>query len=78
VETVSGTVFFLDANAAGNVVGDMAVYPWGQFWLGGSPEWHYAGFEYGDSATGLYPTPNRQYSTLPGRWMSPDPGGLSR
>ena len=62
----------MDANAAGSVVGDMAVYPWGQFWLGGSPEWHYAGFEYGDSATGLYPTLFRQYSNNEGRWLSPD------
>ena len=49
------------------------LYMWGQDWLGGTPEWHFAAFEYGDSATGLYPTLNRQYANGEGRWLSPNP-----
>ena len=59
----------------GVVDGDTQMYPWGQDWLGGTPEWHFAAFQYGDSATGLYPTLNRQYANGEGRWLTPDPGG---
>ena len=67
----------MTSSAAGVVDGDMVDYPWGQSWLGTAPEWHYAAFEYGDSESGLYPTPNRQYTTGQGRWLTPDPGGVN-
>ena len=66
----------MTSNAAGNVDGDSLLYPWGQSWVWGTPELHYAAFEYNDSATGLDPTPNRQYPPAQGRWLTPDPGGM--
>ena len=30
----------------GVVDGDTQMYPWGQDWLGGTPEWHFAAFQY--------------------------------
>ena len=68
----------MDSNFLGQVVGDMLLYPWGQSWAGGSPTWQYAGFEFGDPATGFYPTANRSYPVLLGRWLTPDPSRFSR
>ena len=65
----------MTTTSQGTVDGDTQLYPWGQDWLGGTPEWHFAAFQYGDSATGLYPTLNRQYANGEGRWLTPDPGG---
>jgi len=67
----------MDTYAAGTVAGDFLYYPWGQGWAGASPETHFAAFPYADSETDFYPTLHRQYSPNQGRWMSPDPGGLS-
>ena len=66
----------MTSNAAGNVDGDSLLYPWGQSWVWGTPELHYAAFEYNDSATGLDPTLFRQYPPAQGRWLTPDPGGM--
>jgi RHS repeat-associated protein len=73
VNNLGSTV--MTTTAQGAVNGDTQLYPWGQDWLGGTPEWHFAAFQYGDSATGLYPTLNRQYANGEGRWLTPDPGG---
>jgi len=67
----------MDTYAAGTVAGDFLYYPWGQGWAGASPETHFAAFPYADSETDFYPTLHRQYSPNQGRWMTPDPGGLS-
>jgi RHS repeat-associated protein len=65
----------LTTNALGHAGNESLFYPWGQTWVGGGSEWRFAAFDVGaDSATGFYPTPNRQYNPSPGRWMSPDPG----
>ena len=66
----------MTSSAAGGVAGDTVFYPWGQYWLGGGPEGHYAAFEYNDSATGLDPTLFRQYPPEQSRWLTPDPAGL--
>ena len=73
VNNLGSTV--MTTTSQGAVNGDTQLYPWGQDWLGGTPEWHFAAFQYGDSATGLYPTLNRQYANGEGRWLTPDPGG---
>ena len=64
----------MESGPAGNVIGDTLFYPWGQTWVLGTPEWHFATFQYADAAD-LYTTPNRQYSNNQGRWLTPDPLG---
>ena len=64
----------MTTNPLGQVDGDILHYPWGPVWVGGAPEWHFAGFEYEDVLS-LDPTLNRQYANGEGRWLTPDPGG---
>ena len=62
---------------SGNVTLDMLYEPWGQILnhTGYMSDAHYAGMQQG--AGNLYGTPTRQYSNPLGRWLTPDPAGMS-
>ena len=61
----------------GGVLQDQLFYPWGQSWqsLGMWQEQGFAAFDYLHTSDNLYPTPFRNYASMQGRWLSPDPVG---
>ena len=61
----------------GGVLQDQLFYPWGQSWqsLGTWQEQGFAAFDYLHTSDNLYPTPFRNYASVQGRWLSPDPVG---
>ena len=61
----------------GGVLQDQLFYPWGQSWqsLGTWQEQGFAAFDYLHTSDNLYPTPFRNYASVQGRWLSPDPFG---
>src|SRR5690349_19388572 len=68
----------LVTNESGGVSDDVLFYPWGQMWTyaGALQENHFAGSDY-RYPPDLDPTQFRNYSSTKGRWLSPDPAGLS-
>jgi RHS repeat-associated protein len=83
-----GSTLFMHANALGStglitsatnsIVQDELFYPWGQqlaVWepWGGLYSEQFASLNERDPESGLDTTPNRTYSWLYGRWLSPDP-----
>jgi RHS repeat-associated protein len=59
------------------VYGDTAFAPYGESYASTNPTdpFHFAGYPL-DFALGLFDTPNREYQTNQGRWVTPDPAGL--
>ena len=59
----------------GAVALDTTFYPWGQGWqtVGSVAYWKFASFDPTQPGTGLYPAPFRHYTSIQGRWLSPDP-----
>lgn len=83
-----GLIQYLHANALGSdsqitiqtgAVGyDILYYPWGEYWkhAGSQGDSHFARFQQtaGIASSG---TPTRRYSMSEGRWLTPDPAGMS-
>ena len=64
----------------GSVYGDNLLYPWGQLWTdSGSPTNLFAGFQGwdGNVGAGMYSAQLRAYPVNYGRWLTPDPAGLT-
>jgi RHS repeat-associated protein len=66
-------------NHAGAGAEDLVFYPWGQILAsqGSIEDLRYAGFQEIYPDLGLYPTPTRLYPPNEGRWLTPDPGGIT-
>jgi RHS repeat-associated protein len=67
----------INTNQSGAATKDILHDPWGRLWSEiGSGESHFAAFNYRNAA-GLDPTLARMYAASYGRWLTPDPSGVS-